>query len=212
MLTPLGVLQANNWLKLNHKQSMLAIATPAATDDNWKFQQQSNMSRPPPASVVPSVSLGTPHHSASRDGHASHQPSSAPMMPPSSSTGTVVPSAMPHSNGGSSSSPAKPLGRSKSRGGSVGGFVHGIVNGVQASLRNVGHKSVQSGTLGIFCIFFHMSIMSLKIYAYIYLFISAGINAHVACGSPCQWLSFRPPTTVKARPFQDQTIRLTYKL
>jgi hypothetical protein len=148
MLTPLGVLQANNWLKLNQKQSMLAIASPAAADDNWKFQhhqqqQQSNMSRPPPANSVP-ASLNTPYHSASRDTNASHQPLSAPMMAVSSSTGTVVPSPTPHLSGSSAGSPSKPLTRSKSRGGSVGGFVHGIVNGVQASLRNVAHKSAPS--------------------------------------------------------------------
>lgn len=152
MLTPLGVLQANNWLKLNQKQSMLAIASPAAADDNWKFQhhqqqQQSNMSRPPPANSVP-ASLNTPY-SASRDTNASHQPSSTPMMAVSSSTGTVVPSPT-HLSASSAGSPSKPLARSKSRGGSVGGFVHGIVNGVQASLRNVGHKSAQSSAY-LFC-------------------------------------------------------------
>ena len=139
MLTPLGVLQAkNHWLqRLNHhNQSMLAIALPA--EDNWKHKHQT--------SAVSGAMNRTPHSSSSltspisaRENSHGHL-SSTPMIAASSSNGTVVPtSAVPYG------SPSKPLVRTKSRGGSVGGFVHGIVNNVQASLRNVGHKPVQSG-------------------------------------------------------------------
>ena len=191
MLTPLGVLQANNWLKLNQKQSMLAIASPAAADDNWKFQhhqqqqQQSNMSRPPTANSVP-ASQNTPHHPASRDTNTSHQPSSAPMMAVSSSTGTVVPSATTYLSGSSAGSPSKPFARSKSRGSSVGGFVHGIVNGVQASLRNVGHKSAQSSA---YSVLIPKSIMSIKP-----LLISTRLSrlAQHAC---CMWQSLQMDIT-----------------
>jgi hypothetical protein len=145
MLTPLGVLQAkNHWLlKLNQNdQSMLAIALPA--EDNWKHKPQLStavaMNRAPHSSS----SLTSPVNG--RDGSHSHL-SSTPMVAASSSNGTVVPSsAVAISNGAAYGSPSKPLVRSKSRGGSVGGFVHGLVNNVQASLRNVGHKTAQSGT------------------------------------------------------------------
>lgn len=66
------------------------------------------------------------------------------MAPGMSSNGTVI---GPGTSHGVDTVPSgKPLARSKSRGGSVGGFVHGIVNGMQASLRNVGHKSSQTAT------------------------------------------------------------------
>jgi hypothetical protein len=120
------------------------------------------MSRPPTANSVP-ASQNTPHHPASRDTNASHQPSSAPMMAVSSSTGTVVPSATPYLSGSSAGSPSKPFVRSKSRGGSVGGFVHGIVNGVQASLRNVGHKSAQSSAYSVLILKLIMSIKPLLV-------------------------------------------------
>jgi hypothetical protein len=119
----------------------------------------------------------------------------------------VVPSPMPQLSGNSAGSPSKPLARSKSRGGSVGGFVHGIVNGVQASLRNVGHKSAQSSAY-LFCTPFLLFPLNLCSYLRVYL---GWHNMHVTCGSPFQWISLGPPTTIQTWPFQDQSLVIAHK-
>jgi hypothetical protein len=143
MLTPLGLQQVtasgcSHSINLFHSESMLAVAHPK--DDNWN-KQSSPMSRTPQsvAKTTSSGSLASPL--PSKESHSQYQVSSTAMSSNASGNGTIVP---PSSTNGPPSS-AKPLVRSKSRGSSVGGFVHGLVNGVQASLRNVGHKTVPSG-------------------------------------------------------------------
>ncbi|CCA69483.1 related to PCL6-cyclin like protein interacting with Pho85p [Serendipita indica DSM 11827] len=118
---------------------MLAIALPA--DDNWKSQTPVRPRQSHPSSSVPAPTSST-SSMAAKDIYSHSQPTSAPMAPGMSSNGTVI---GPGTSHGVDTVPSgKPLARSKSRGGSVGGFVHGIVNGMQASLRNVGHKSSQT--------------------------------------------------------------------
>ena len=141
MLTPLGILQATYWPKPLQRQSMLAIALPA--DDNWKSQPPLRPRQSHPSSSV-SAPMTSTSPMANKDSYSHIQPTSTPMASGMSSNGTVIGPGASHSVDTVPS--GKPLARSKSRGGSVGGFMHGIVNGMQASLRNVGHKSTQTGT------------------------------------------------------------------